>query len=152
MGPSITRPRHRRSPDRWATRGRPTAQRGARLPAPDPHLAIWRHSPTTRLGTRRYPRDAGTWNGTAWSGVDGDRRPPGRGSAAVAWDQARHSLFVFGGIRFNATGGPGAQGTLLGDTWILAGGQWISVVPAGPPPLSLAHAIWDPSAKRVPIL
>ncbi len=129
-------------------KGAPGPREGARMVTTDDGVLLF----GGHLGNVTYHADAWTWNGTAWSGADGGRRPPGRGSAAVAWDQARHSLFVFGGIGFNATGGPGAQGTLLGDTWIFAGGQWISVVPAGPPPLSFANAIWDPSAKRVLIL
>ncbi len=129
-------------------KGAPGPREGARMVTTDDGVLLF----GGHLANVTYYADAWTWNGTAWSGADGDRRPPGRGSAAVAWDQARHSLFVFGGSGFNASGGPGAQGTPLADTWIFGGGQWISVVPAGPSPLSFANAIWDPKSHRVLVL
>ena len=129
-------------------KGAPGPRQGARMVTTDDGVLLF----GGHFANLTYYADAWTWNGAAWSAEDGGRRPPGRGEAAVAWDQARSSLFVFGGTGFNGSGGPGAQGTPLADTWIFAGAVWVSVVPAGPAPLAFANALWDAPRKRVLVL
>lgn len=99
-----------------------------------------------------YFGDAWSWDGKTWSRVDSGPGPPGRGAAAVAWDPIDSSLFVAGGVGFNATGGPGALGTLLGDAWTLLGGRWTQLTGSGPGRVANANAIWDRAGSRVIVL
>jgi Galactose oxidase, central domain len=99
-----------------------------------------------------YFGDAWSWDGKTWSRVDIGPMPPGRGAASVAWDPVDSSLFVVGGVGFNATAGPGAQGTPLGDGWTLAGGRWTQLTGSGPGRLAYANAIWDRAGTRVVVL
>ena len=49
------------------------------------------------------------WDGKAWQVRDADPRPPARSGAALADDEKRQQLVLFGGT--------GADGTPTGDTW-----------------------------------
>jgi len=99
-----------------------------------------------------YFGDAWSWDGKRWSRIDVPPRPPGRGTAAVAWDPVDSSLFVFGGSGFNATAGPGAQGTPLSDGWTLTRGVWTQLNGFGPGRLAYANAMWDRAGTRVVVL
>jgi hypothetical protein len=99
-----------------------------------------------------YWGDAWTWNGKGWLRIDKDPRPRGRGNAAIAWNSADSSLFVFGGTGFKSSGGIGAQGEPLGDAWSLTGAAWTELKGSGPPALYFANAIWDVSRKRTIVL
>ncbi len=99
-----------------------------------------------------YFGDAWSWDGKTWYRVDIGPGPPGRGAAAVAWNPIDSSLFVFGGSGFNATGGPGAQGTPLSDGWMLTRGMWTQLNSSGPGRLAYANAIWDRAGTRVVVL
>ena len=105
-----------------------------------------------RIGNVTYFDDAWGWDGTKWSRNDSTPRPPGRAYAAVAWDPLHRSLVVYGGTGFNPAAGIGAQGTPLGDTWVLAGVSWRNPKPPGPPALSFATAIWDRASSHVLLL
>ena len=99
-----------------------------------------------------YWGDAWTWNGRGWLRVDRDPNPRGRGNAALAWNSADSSLFVFGGTGLKASAGIGAQGEPLRDAWSLTGAAWTELKGSGPPALYFANAIWDVSRKRTIVL
>jgi hypothetical protein len=88
-----------------------------------------------------------TYFGDAWSSANGtwvqvDRapEPPGRGGAAVSWDQSTSTMFVYGGIGLNAAAGPGALGSPLSDGWSLNGANWKELT-GGPGSLEYANAV-----------
>ena len=56
--------------------------------------------------------DLWEWDGSSWSEVQADVRPPARASAAMAYDPYRKSLIVFGGA-----GDPSSGNQFLEDTW-----------------------------------
>jgi hypothetical protein len=103
-------------------------------------------------GNSDFYADASTWDGTRWSRIDHDPTPPGRASAAVAWDEARSTLLVFGGSGLNAEAGGGAAGKPLGDTWSLGGGSWTSLSGSGPPATAQANGMWDVTGRRVLVI
>jgi len=98
-----------------------------------------------------YFGDAWTWDGTAWLRIDRSPTRPGRADAAVVWDPADSSIFVFGGNGIRRGGGPGETGVPLGDAWTFKGGEW-SQIEAGPPALNVANAIWDPRTGRAGVI
>ena len=55
------------------------------------------------------------WDGSSWSQVQSDVRPPSRAYAAMAYDPVRNSLIMYGG----QNGQPVYTGvfTVIGDTW-----------------------------------
>jgi hypothetical protein len=57
------------------------------------------------------------WTGTAWQPLDGPA-PPLRNGQAVAFDQVRHQMVLFGGF---------VDDTVLGDSWLLDDGAWREV-------------------------
>lgn len=70
-----------------------------------------------------------------WAQRGGGERPSGRYGAAVAWDDARGKLVVFGGQV-----GPGS-GTVLGDTWEFGDGGWLrGITDGGLEPAPRAYA------------
>jgi hypothetical protein len=99
-----------------------------------------------------YHGDASTFDGKAWSRIDSDPRPVGRGNSAVGWNPIDASLFVYGGSGFNATAGIGAAGTPLADAWLLRGATWTELKGQGPPALTSANAIWDQKGNRWMVL
>jgi hypothetical protein len=99
-----------------------------------------------------YFGDAWSWIGNTWVRVDTGANPPGRGNSAVVWDGVDSSVLVFGGSGFNASGGPGAQGTPLSDAWSLSGSTWTQLNSAGPGRLAFANAIWDRAGRRAIVL
>ena len=98
---------------------------------------------------------SGVWlfNGTSWgelgttadpaASATDDPRPLGRAQAAVAFDPARHLLYVFGGAR---------QGAYLADLWVLelATTTWHRLALAGGPVGRAGAAVaWDPVLDRM---
>lgn len=77
------------------------------------------------------------WDGTRWTplGADG---PGVRAEAALAYDQSRRRLILFGGYR-----GAGAQRTRLGDTWEWDGSAWTKASERGPSPRNNAAMAYD---------
>jgi hypothetical protein len=96
-----------------------------------------------RIGNVAYFGDAWTWDGEAWVRVDRSPTPAGRADAAVVWDPADSSIFVYGGTGMRPGGGPGETGVPLSDTWTLRGTDWSQIKAGGPLPLTVANAIWD---------
>lgn len=88
--------------------------------------------------------DTWEWNGTAWKNVTpaGVTNPPGRVSAAAAYDPVRGRVVLFGGIT-----GP----TFLADTWEWNGTAWSDVTPTSSNPDGRAdHAlVFDAASGRV---
>lgn len=79
-----------------------------------------------------------TWqyDGIAWRNLLSSARPASRFDAALALDNQRSRVVMFGGTEFN--------GTALAETWEFDGGNWILRSPAvSPPQLSRAAMAFD---------
>jgi hypothetical protein len=100
-----------------------------------------------------FSADAWTWQGgKRWVRLDRNPTPEGRNNAAVAWDTADSSLFVYGGSGLNPEAGGGAAGKALADAWSLKNGTWNPIMGSGPPALTQASAVWDRSSQRVVVM
>lgn len=78
-----------------------------------------------------------------WSALPGGVPP--RAGHALATDEARAQLVLFGGR--------GADAGLLGDTWVLADGGWSALPPGpGPSPRVGASMVFDPKGARLILL
>jgi cysteine-rich repeat protein len=86
--------------------------------------------------------DTWEWDGTAWSEVCSVCAPGGRQGHAMAYDPGRGVIVMFGG---------NYDGTLLDDTWELAGGTWTKITPATTTPLarSGARLAFDPVTHEI---
>jgi hypothetical protein len=86
-----------------------------------------------------------TWRlrGNTWSQVPTTIAPPGRIFAAMAFDQARGEIVLFGGFDILTS-------TFLGDTWCWNGAAWQQRFPAtSPPPLWMYSMVDDPVRQRI---
>jgi len=99
-----------------------------------------------------YYGDAWSFSSRKWVRADAGVQPPGRGKAAAVWDPVDSSLLIYGGTGFNGSGGPGAQGVPLADTWALVNGHWSQTSGSGPGRLSFANAMWDVAARRAVVM
>jgi hypothetical protein len=92
--------------------------------------------------------DTWAWDGDArrWR-LLGTSGPEPRTFPAVAYDERRHRVTLFGGNRV-LFGREGQDGTLLGDTWAFEGGRWTRLAEAGPPPRSEASMAYDARRGR----
>lgn len=89
--------------------------------------------------------DTWSWDGTEWTQV-ADTGPSARSAHALAWDDGRKCVVLFGG-RPPAT--TERLGFPLNDTWEWDGTEWTQVQDVGPPARS-AHAMaFDSTASRV---
>ena len=84
--------------------------------------------------------DTYTFNGTTWTNVPSSVSPPGRSSAALAYDAATSELVLFGGLDGN--------GNTLGDTWLSNGTTWV----AATPPARSDYAMANDPALGGPVL
>lgn len=91
--------------------------------------------------------DVFVWTGSRWRPV-GAPGPSPRTFPAVALDQARGRLVLFGGNRV-LFGAEGAAGRFLGDTWEWAGVGWAQVAEDGPSPRAEAAMAFDAWRRRV---
>ena len=97
--------------------------------------------------------DAWTWHGgSSWVRIDRNPTPEGRNNAAVAWDTADSSLFVYGGSGLNPEAGGGASGRPLADAWSLKDSTWNRIVGSGPPALAQASGVWDRESRRMLVM
>jgi uncharacterized repeat protein (TIGR02543 family) len=71
-----------------------------------------------------YPDDTWNWNGTTWTQMSPATSPPGRGSAAMAYDPDSAQLVLFGGY---------SAPSVLNDTWDWNGSTWAQVTPPTSP-------------------
>ena len=88
----------------------------------------------------RYIGDTWEWDGSAWTLVTSTGPMP-RNSPAVAYDEARHQIVMFGGD----TRDTGA----LGDTWVYDGIAWRQVATSGPPARSTHQMVYDSRRQRI---
>lgn len=96
--------------------------------------------------------DTWTWDGHAWNRADRPPRPPGRGSATLAWMPRDSSLFVFSGTGFDPNAGIGTNGRRLSDAWALRGDAWSQLPASGPGALPYSNAIWDAKIGAVVVI
>lgn len=91
--------------------------------------------------------ETGTWSIAATGG------PPARSRAAMAYDEARGVMVLFGGgLCDSSVCNPGNPGGFLyyGDTWEWDGTTWTERTPAFSPTPRIRHAMtWDPVRQRV---
>jgi hypothetical protein len=90
---------------------------------------------------RVHEQDTWTWDGRDWTQVDRDSGPSGRAEHAMAYDQTRRMVVLFGGKNENG---------LLDDTWEWDGSQWHPRNPEQAPPARVGHRlIYDVERHRV---
>jgi hypothetical protein len=91
---------------------------------------------------------AETWvrSGRCWSLQNPAASPSPRDSIAVAYDEARDVVVLYGG----QTGGPGQPATFVYDTWIWDGTTWKQASTTGPRLVAPAAAYY-PTSKQVVI-
>jgi hypothetical protein len=75
--------------------------------------------------------DTWTWNGADWTQQHPATVPPSRVQASMAYDEANHTLVLFGGLHV----GNGVN--QLQDTWTWNGVNWIQQYPASSPSLTM---------------
>ena len=76
--------------------------------------------------------DTWAWDGVRWYEKTPGYSPPKRFNHAMAYDEARQQVVLFGG---NGVAG------LLGDTWVWNGFNWTQRTPASSPPPMADHAM-----------
>jgi hypothetical protein len=88
------------------------------------------------LEPRRRFDDLWEWDGVRWHQVDVTGERPGpRHSFALAYNEVRREVVLFGGL--------GANEEALGDTWLWNGGQWRRVEGDGPSPRFDTYMAYD---------
>lgn len=88
-------------------------------------------------------QDTWAWNGTAWRSLGGTA-PPARSYAAMAFDEARGEMVMFGGFD-----GFGSAQVYRGDTWVHDGVQWSPRPGAGPAARAMHSLAFDASSQRM---
>ena len=95
--------------------------------------------------------DLWEWDGSFWSQVQSDVRPPGRWWAAMAYDPIRKSLILYGGEGYQ----DGSDTLDLGDTWEWQSGtrQWSQLLPkSSPGPQGWPGMVTDSGRGKVLLL
>jgi hypothetical protein len=93
--------------------------------------------------TNTFLSDTWIWRRGRWSHIDVPGPAP-RAEAAVAYDQHRARVVLFGGYY------RGPSGTVrLGDTWEWDGTRWIQMAGDGPSPRNGAAMAYDARRQRV---
>lgn len=89
-----------------------------------------------------FPPETWEWDGVVWTQRNPTRNPPPRYSHAMACDEARQRVLLFGGTA--------AASQAFGDAWTWDGQEWTQV-PAGPgPPSRSGHGMaYDAARQRV---
>ena len=93
----------------------------------------------------RFLDDTWEWDGRRWTRLE-VAGPTPRAEAAMAFDDKRGRVVLFGG--HNRTG---EGGNRLGDTWEWDGQKWIEIRVAGPSPRNGAAQVYD-SARGIIVL
>ena len=86
------------------------------------------------LDTDGVRGDTWQWDGAHWSRLETRHRPPPRWHLAMAVDERRRQLVLFGGV--DSTRGP----LVHGDTWLWSGTDWVEAGGEGPSP-RFGHAM-----------
>ena len=96
--------------------------------------------------------DLWEWDGTSWSQVQTDVRPPGRSGAAMAYDPLRKSLILFGGVNNSPVGI--MEQLVLGDTWEWNSStrKWSQLQPTASPEPRQDHAMVTDSGRAKVLL
>jgi hypothetical protein len=89
---------------------------------------------------RGYIGDTWEWDGRAWT-LATSTGPIARNSPALAYDEARHQMVMFGGDTRET--GP------LGDTWVYDGARWRQVATSGPQPRTTHQMVYDSRRQRI---
>ena len=85
--------------------------------------------------------DTWEWDGTNWTKMNPLHSPPGREFFAMAYDAARQTTVLFGGL--TPTGG------ILADTWLWNGSDWIQQAPlSSPSQRSGASMVYDSAHQQ----
>ncbi|MBK8975672.1 MAG: hypothetical protein IPM29_07085 [Planctomycetes bacterium] len=94
--------------------------------------------------------DTWVWDGGAgnWVLIVTPSAPSGRAWHAMAYDEARHEVVLFGGRKSNGVGVPP---TYYNDTWVWNGSAWTRVVTGGSVPSPRSHhaMAYDPTRGRI---
>ena len=93
--------------------------------------------------TNTFLGDTWIWQRGRWSRVDVPGPGP-RAEAAVAYDQRRARVVLFGGYLRTPSGT-----VRLGDTWEWDGARWVQVASDGPSPRNGAAMAYDARRQRV---
>lgn len=82
--------------------------------------------------------DTWEWDGNEWHWRS-DEGPAARLGAAIAFDELRGETLLFGGLELSSD----SDSTLLGDTWVWNGQQWIQLPVSGPSKRSGSSMTYD---------
>jgi hypothetical protein len=89
------------------------------------------------------------WNGTTWSPRPAPTRPSARWSPALAFDDARQRLVLFGGYH-SICGGTCSPAVNFAETWLWDGSTWTQAGPATSPPGRMGAGVaYDRDRQRV---
>ncbi|HEX6239731.1 MAG TPA: hypothetical protein VFZ61_02510, partial [Polyangiales bacterium] len=91
-----------------------------------------------------YSDQTWLWDGAAWEPLAALTSPPARTRAAMAYDERRETLVLFGG----ATIVQGRQSHAF-DTWELRDTTWSEVTASGPTPRDTPSMTYDQGRRRV---
>ena len=95
------------------------------------------------LGYSFYFRnDTWEWDGHDWSEIHSKNSPPARGAQAMAYDEKRGAVVMFGGLS--------RDGSMLADTWLWDGKNWEQVYTQNTPPARRSPLLfYDPQREKV---
>lgn len=86
--------------------------------------------------------DTWTWDGVDWAEASVATRPPARFRHAMAYDEARRQVVLFGGY----------DNSFMNDTWVWDGRTWTKKTPANSPSPRGWHAMAYDAARRQVVL
>lgn len=88
-----------------------------------------------------YVNDTWEWDGETWTKMSSDLYPPARLDHAIAYDENRNVIVLFGGL---------GQNGRLADTWEWDGNSWVEkTTEIQPNPRSGHEMVYDPVRKKV---
>ncbi len=96
--------------------------------------------------SERRLNDTWEWDGKIWVERHPQNAPPPRRWHAMAYDEARQRLVLYGGWGGTPTGT--ASDDVLGDTWEWDGNDWSQRHPATSPPVLALHTLAYDSARQ----
>lgn len=92
-----------------------------------------------------YPSDTWAWNDSGWT-EEKVAGPPGRSDASMAYDPSTGTILMFGGVAQGKSGTP----SLLDDTWLWTGEQWVQQHPTNAPTARQSAALgFDPKSRKL---
>jgi hypothetical protein len=90
-----------------------------------------------------YKTDTWEWDGNQWLNVPSEETPQGRADHAMAYDEKRGVVVLFGGV---------TNGERLSDTWEWDGKSWTKMTSYADPPARSGHEmIYDSVREKVVI-